>query len=652
MSISILKISPTPSNTPSKTPTRTPTSTPCPDLCCFPSTINQFSPTGQLYNLYVSQDLTLVIQGAVLGSYYGTNLSGNTFMDTCGNVKGVKRVEGLRGLGVPGGYATEQQSSGNYICLQETGFGRILNNTYELDPTFQVGFATGGNNEFPFDITIDAQNRIYVCGRILSGWTYYNITGNTAVNTNLNLVRFNPDGYVDTSYSGITLGTPNTAFSPYGERIFKDSQGRILLVGFPSWNGDTTRRGLIRLNDDGSLDSSFKPLCFTAAQALLASSGAEDMNGDYLIGGSFSSISGLTSQKFLIRILQNGNLDTSFVFGENSRVFDLQVQSNNKVVVIDEDADVKRVNSDGSLDITFTSGTTAGAGFKDLTIAKTPQGTLFIGGNFTQYNGLGYRQLVKTDENGNLNMCPDASSTPTMTPTQTQTPNITPTKTATQTMTTTPTNTPTSTCACGKWQLDTSFLNPVFNYTDCNGNPQTIQIGFFAAQEICAQSVIEPSGGGVAYLGCCDLTPTPTLTPTRTPSPTPTNTQTQTPSNSSTISPTNTQTPSISPTLTITPTITSTSTPTTTQTITPSPTITPTEYVCYFFQNESSSASTIFYYGIFAGSTSQTLNAGEATQRCIDPNQFVPYYTGGITTIGPCSSVTSCANDGDCEGCS
>lgn len=147
------------------------------------------------------------------------------------------------------------------------------------------------------------------------------------------------------------------------------------------------------------------------------------------------------------------------------------------------------------------------------------------------------------------------------------------------------------------------------------------------------------------------LTPTQTINLTPTVTPTKTITPSVTPTNTPTISttPTNTPTPSITSTNTPTPSITPTNTPTQTQTQTPSGT--PPSYVCYYFQNEDSVSSSIFYYGIFAGSTSEVLSAGNSVQRCVDPNQFAPYYTGGVTTIGPCSSATVCTDDGICEGC-
>lgn len=194
-------------------------------------------------------------------------------------------------------------------------------------------------------------------------------------------------------------------------------------------------------------------------------------------------------------------------------------------------------------------------------------------------------------------LCSSTCPTPTPSVTNTSTPAITPTQTPTPTPSSTVAVTPTNTSTPTQTQTPTQTIN---------------------------------------------LTPSNTSSPT----PTPTNTGSETPT------PTNTATQTVTPTNTATQTVTPTSTPpSVTPTNTQTPTQTPPSYVCYYFQNEDSVSSSIFYYGIFAGSTSEVLTAGNSVQRCVDPNQFAPYYTGGVTTIGPCSSATSCTDDGICEGC-
>ena len=161
---------------------------------------------------------------------------------------------------------------------------------------------------------------------------------------------------------------------------------------------------------------------------------------------------------------------------------------------------------------------------------------------------------------------------------------------------------------------------------------------------------------------CIGVSPTPTTTltatPNETPTSTPTTTLTATPNPSPTSTPTTTltATPNASPTSTPTETPTSTPTTTLTATNTPTPSITPSETppnncVCYYFFNEDSVSSSIFYTPCGGSSTSEVLPAGQSVERCIDPIAETPSYTGGVTTIGPCSSATACTNDGDCTNC-
>jgi len=73
--------------------------------------------------------------------------------------------------------------------------------------------------------------------------------------------------------------------------------------------------------------------------------------------------------------------------------------------------------------------------------------------------------------------------------------------------------------------------------------------------------------------------------------------------------------------------------------------------VCYLFQNEDSISSTILYEQCSSGPTSENLNAAQVVRRCIISGSN-PEYTGGVTTILPCSSIVSCSFDDDCGYCS
>ena len=272
------------------------------------------------------------------------------------------------------------------------------------------------------------------------------------------------------------------------------------------------------------------------------------------------------------------------------------------------------------------------------------------------------------------NCCdPTPTPTPTQTSTPTRTPTNTPTNTATPTLTRTPTVTPSPTPNCVNCTAGFSVTGSSNNFTvtavKCDGRTletRTTTNGVVTATFGCPGvdiNTITITTGGVSIVAlttqgdCCPVTPTPTTTQTSTPTITPTNTasNTPTPSITATNTPTNTSTgtPTQTPSSTL-PEVSPTSTPTQTgtPTNTPSPTETPPAACsCYYFQNEDAQQSSIFYTP--CGSTSETsevLGAGNVVRRCINLLTS-PYYTGGVTTIAACSSVTTCTDVSDCESC-
>lgn len=401
------------------------------------------------------------------------------------------------------------------------------------------------------------------------------------------LCKLLPNGQLDTSFA------TNTILAGSIRKVVRNADGTYYVCGRFDVPG---RQDIILLNANGTYNSA---LPFNASGSG-ASAFVNDFevlpDGKLIVVGDFTSYNGVGIPRGIMRLNPNGTRDTTFVSGGYSNYqYEVFVQGSKYVSVGFANqysgqsiGNVSRINPNGTLDTTWNSGPFTNTGGLDSInhLALMNDGFIFCGGFFISYDGFLTGNIVKMSSNGLIQDCdpilitPTPTNTPTRTPTPTvtRTSNVTPTNTSTHTATpsatptltptTTTTSTPTPTCSCLKFELSTSFTNPVFNYIDCNGNAQTIQIGFFATQDICAQSVTEPSGGGVTLLGCCDLTPTPTPTNTKTPSATPTNTpsvtQTSTPTNTSsqTATPTNTATQS-----TPTPTATPTGTPPCTYTI-------------------------------------------------------------------------------------
>ncbi len=124
------------------------------------------------------------------------------------------------------------------------------------------------------------------------------------------LIRLNQDGSVDTTFKAYIMN---------GEvrSILVMPDGKIFIGGtFTTLrenkvadenNKNTTCNRLARLNSDGSLDTTLAPDANGDVRVLVAQS-----DGKIMVGGSFTAISGATRTR-LARLNSNGVLDTSFV---------------------------------------------------------------------------------------------------------------------------------------------------------------------------------------------------------------------------------------------------------------------------------------------------------------------------------------------------
>src|SRR5690606_35855776 len=129
-----------------------------------------------------------------------------------------------------------------------------------LDPTFDTSTntATGGGN---FDGEVRALT-VQHDGKILVGGFFSRYTQG-AVAYIKRFVRLNADGTYDTTFdigSGPASGADVSLAvyaSAYLHNTQNPAQSKILAVGnFGTWN-DQTKGGIVRLNLDGSLDTTF-----------------------------------------------------------------------------------------------------------------------------------------------------------------------------------------------------------------------------------------------------------------------------------------------------------------------------------------------------------------------------------------------------------
>jgi uncharacterized delta-60 repeat protein len=166
-----------------------------------------------------------------------------------------------------------------------------LNPNGTADPGFNVG--TGSSSARKLILQPD--------GKILVSGTFTSFNG-TPRNR---IARLSANGSMDTDFN--TSNGPNN----FVASMALQPDGKVLIGGTFTSIGGTGRMRVARLNTDGSLDTGFDP--GTGADAavnkiLLRS------NGKILVGGSFNNFNG-ASRKKLVQLSSNGSLDP--VFGSN-----------------------------------------------------------------------------------------------------------------------------------------------------------------------------------------------------------------------------------------------------------------------------------------------------------------------------------------------
>lgn len=261
------------------------------------------------------------------------------------------------------------------------------------------------NSDGTLDTSFNLSNNsnIQEIGKVSKQGNKYIITGAFTViggQQRNNVARLNHDGTLDTSFD-VGFGT-NSGIS---EHLVLNDDKIVIVGGFTSYNA-VSRGRIARLNENGTLDTSFNP-------GLGASSGiysiAAQNDGKYIIGGNFSTYNG--SAKLLIaRINADGSLDTSFTAHSGFEIIptSIVVQNDGKIftggfltsVAGGDDKYLVKLNSNGTLDTGFNTG----AGFNGSVnvLSLQQDNKLLVGGWFTQYNANSSVRLVRLNNSSAL----------------------------------------------------------------------------------------------------------------------------------------------------------------------------------------------------------------------------------------------------------
>ena len=278
---------------------------------------------------------------------------------------------------VGGNFTAYKGATENYIIS--------LNTDGSKDATFNTG--TGFNN-FVGAIVQQADGKIIVGG----GYTTYNgVTENR-------IIRLNSDGSKDATFN------TGTGFNNPIYTIAQQIDGKILVGGlFTNYNGVTENR-IIRLNSDGSKDATF--ITGTGFNNYVFQI-TPQADGKILVGGQFTTYNGVTKNR-IIRLNSDGSKDVTFNtgIGFSGVVYTIQIQADGKILVggdftsyygITENR-IIRLNSDGSKDTGFTTGTAFDSTV--YTIAQQADGKILVGGDFTLYNGVTENKIITLNTDG------------------------------------------------------------------------------------------------------------------------------------------------------------------------------------------------------------------------------------------------------------
>jgi uncharacterized delta-60 repeat protein len=216
---------------------------------------------------------------------------------------------------------------------------------------------------------------------------------------NSRALRLNSDGSFDTSFSPFFDGDPLTSFI--------QSDGKIIVGGFFTNHQGVTSNYIARLNSDGTRDTAFTTAIGTGASLPVLAIGIHQ--GDkILVGGEFDTFNEASALGFLGLNLNGSPI--SILNGTNNSTLKVQTQVDQKIIVAGTftafdgvtSNRIARLNADGTLDTAFT--TAIGNGFNAAITALAIQADqqIVAGGTFTAFDVITSNCIARLDSNGNL----------------------------------------------------------------------------------------------------------------------------------------------------------------------------------------------------------------------------------------------------------
>jgi uncharacterized delta-60 repeat protein len=283
---------------------------------------------------------------------------------------------------------------GNFTTYSGTSINKIirLNSNGTIDNTFSSIF--GFTDQLYKTFTQSD-------GKILVGGLFTNVQNIIT----RSIIRLNSDGTRDTTFNMGDGFFTSGGFNPVVYDIVLQSDNKIIIGGLFDLYNNISSRNIIRLNIDGTHDSSFNvgTGCNGSVIVLKIQS-----DGKIIAGGAFTEHRGASRSK-LVRINNNGLTDTTFNIGTgfNNDVNEISIQTDSKIIVgglfsfyqsVSTNS-IVRLNSDGTRDTSFSIGngfTNGGVFASDI----QSDGKITIGGSYTTYNNQTANRIIQLNTDG------------------------------------------------------------------------------------------------------------------------------------------------------------------------------------------------------------------------------------------------------------
>lgn len=180
---------------------------------------------------------------------------------------------------------------GQFALINGTNrnFVARLNTNGSLDTTFNATFATG---TYVTSVVLATNDKVLINGAF------------TGVNRPC-LARFSADGGLDNTFH------PGTTNATYVNSLALQTDGKLVIGGIFDTIDGTNRNNIARLNADGSLDNTFDPGTAFLGQDQVVYAVSVQWDGKILVGGTFTNFNDKI-RRGVARLNSDGSLDATF----------------------------------------------------------------------------------------------------------------------------------------------------------------------------------------------------------------------------------------------------------------------------------------------------------------------------------------------------